>query len=80
MTTEYTITRSNQYFTTSGGGQWTSRIGFATVFKGKERASKIAKKVGGDVEAFYGAPVKSNKSFVVPKQSLINSSSPYRSI
>lgn len=79
MTTEYTITRSNQYYTTSGGGQWTSSIGFATVFKGKDRAEKIAKKVGGTVDAFYGAPVKSNKSFVVPKQSPINRSSPYRS-
>ena len=76
---EYTVQFGAKYATLRGNAvEWTN-ITFATVFKSKERATKIATKVGGVVEPFYGKPVVSNKSFVAPKQSKVNHTSPYRS-
>lgn len=76
---EYTVMNGTKYATLRRTSvEWTS-ISFATVFKSKSRAEAIAKRFNGVVEPFYGRPVASNKSFVVPKQSPINHKSPYRS-
>ena len=77
---EYIINNGNRYAAVKGSDvEWVS-FAFATVFKKKDRAEKFAAKCGGEVEPFYGKAVKSNKSFVAPKQSQINKHSPYRSI
>lgn len=77
---EYIITQGNKYAAVNGSSvDWVS-LSFASVFKKKERAEAVAKKCGGVVAPHYGKAVQSNKSFVSPKQSKINHSSPYRSI
>jgi hypothetical protein len=75
---EYVITSNGKYLTDSD--QWTLKIGFARVFRVKDRALAAAKRVDGTVEPYYGAPIKGQKAFTTPKQSPINRSSPYRSM
>ena len=76
---EYTVMNGTKYATLRGASvEWTS-ISFATVFKSKSRAEAVAKRCNGVVEPFYGRPVASNKSFVVPRQSSVNHKSPYKS-
>jgi hypothetical protein len=59
--------------------EWIS-YNFATVFRSREQAEKVAKKHGGQVEVFYGKMVAGSKGTVAPKQSPINKAAPYRTI
>jgi len=77
---EYTVNQGAKFATVKGTQvQWTS-IAFATVFKSKERAQKVAKKHGGEVELYWGRDALSNKSAVAGKKSPINGKTPYRTI
>lgn len=59
----------------------TTNFGFATKFKVKERAVKVANKiVGAEVVPSFGGFVYGTKRIVSPKQSPINKSQPYRSV
>lgn len=54
---------------------------FATIFKVRERAEKMAAKIpNAKVVPFFGGIVTSTKRVVAPPQSKINGSRPYRSI
>lgn len=75
------ITEGQWVVLTQGRATTTHSFQYASVFKSKERADKIAKKVDGKVVSYYGSNVvQGSKKFVAPKQSPINKNSPYRSI
>lgn len=59
----------------------TTNFGFATKFKVKERALKVVSNIkGGEVVPSFGGFITSSKNSVVPKQSPVNKSQPYRSV
>lgn len=53
---------------------------FASKFKVKDRAEKIAKRVGGEVVNSYGGYVHGSKSSVAPLANKVNRSAPYKSM
>jgi hypothetical protein len=54
---------------------------YASKFKSKDRASKVAKRFeGGEVISSFGGFVNSTKSAVAPIQNKVNASKPYRTI
>ena len=53
---------------------------YASKFKNKERAEKIAKKVDGEVVPSYGGYVNSTKTAVAPLANKVNRTTPYRTI
>lgn len=60
---EYTIEKQGKWAVlTQGQVMWTSTHSFASVFRSKDRALKLALKHGGNVEQFYGFTVLSEKS------------------
>lgn len=60
---EYTIEKQGKWAVLSQGQvMWTASHRYASVFKSKERAIKIAAKHGAAVEQFYGFVVLSEKS------------------
>jgi hypothetical protein len=64
-----------------GSTSTTLNFGFATKFKVKARAEKVAAKLeGAQVVPSFGGWIHGTKRTVVPKQSPINKSTPYRSI
>lgn len=54
---------------------------YASKFKNKERAAKVAAKFqGGEVVSSYGGYVNSTKSCVAPIANKVNRTTPYRTI
>jgi hypothetical protein len=53
---------------------------YASKFKNKVRAQKIADKVKGEVVPSYGGYVNSTKSTVAPLANKVNDTKPYRTI
>ena len=78
---EYTIRVEQAYVIFTTKVVMTKDLYYATRFRSKEKAIKIAKKVNGVVEVYYGSGmIHGSKGDVSPKQSPINRNSPDRSI
>lgn len=80
---EYVIFLSATTWVVLSGGkaQATSIKSTPSVFKSRSRADQIARKVGGEVQPYYGqVGVSGSKTTVQAKQSPINRATPYRTI